>query len=660
VKASQSRFTVNLILFFMTIFVSTSFAEGGRLPTYRELEAQIEQEILRPEAKRLKVMLLKNCFACHVQVKEAPEMFRSRFGDFMKAGVLNKYNGAGNVNSSSLYRLVASGQMPDAYIGKIPQEEREEILSAISDWIGKGSPSLEATVAAPAKDPSYALKFIEADLRKQVSPKDVRYISLVHLFDNPATQNQVLSHRQAVAKVCNSVSWGPALSAPVALDKEGLVLRIKLSDYNWSQTKWKELERLYPYSLDHWNVGGAARGMISEISASTGSRTPILRGDWLINQLTTSQTYAYFLDLPSTDGALEKLLKINVVQNLKSNTAVRGGLFTSGISRNNRVIERHEIPEGGYYWKTYDFENEVGRRNLQEFPMDFEKQSSEILFSLPNGLQAYMIVNQYGQRIDSEPVSVVSDIEQPNRSVTNGVSCMRCHDRGLIAKEDQIGTKENLSQFDEKQRLQIKGLYRPAELQKAFASDSAKFQRALSKLAIGPIEPVRVVTALYNDLVHRDQILSELGISENKLKEISTVASSNVDLTLVDQLVNRASAGGLKRKTVELASYPAQLAIITKFLQLSPPQNQPPQGLTPIRPLDVPQYQAKHQAPRSQIVYWRDDQCIDLTNVTRPQLLSQDTCRVQIGVTHQVMDGGRCGEFTRSERPALLREISCR
>src|SRR5205823_8754042 len=116
----------------------------------------------------------------------------------------------------------------------------------------------------------------------------------------------------------------------------------------------------------------------------------------------------------------------------------------SGVSRNNRLIERHKTGYGAY-WKSYDFAGNSGRQNLFAHPLGpgpdentFQQDGGEIIFNLPNGLQAYLLVDAKGRRIDKGPQNIVSDPKQGDRAVVNGVSCMSCHAQGMIFKDDQV------------------------------------------------------------------------------------------------------------------------------------------------------------------------------------------------------------------------------
>src|SRR5207249_3289622 len=123
----------------------------------------------------------------------------------------------------------------------------------------------------------------------------------------------------------------------------------------------------------------------------------------------------------------------------------------SGISRQNRVIDRHpSVPRA--YWRTYDFRSDGGSGNVFKHPLGpattdhpfpdfaFVPDGGEILFTLPNGLQGYLLVNAEGRRIDEAPIEIVSDSLKTagTPTVVNGVSCMACHKQGINRFKDQL------------------------------------------------------------------------------------------------------------------------------------------------------------------------------------------------------------------------------
>src|SRR5262249_9411092 len=148
----------------------------------------------------------------------------------------------------------------------------------------------------------------------------------------------------------------------------------------------------YPYGLS------LATPAARRCAAATDCKLPYVRADWFVSAASRPPLYHEVLQLPERDRDLEKLLQIDVNENIRQERVARAGFNGSGLSRNNRLIERHESAHGAY-WKSYDFAGSVGKQNLFESPLGpggpngFQHDGGEIIFNLPNGLQAYMLVD---------------------------------------------------------------------------------------------------------------------------------------------------------------------------------------------------------------------------------------------------------------------------
>src|SRR5262249_51431530 len=127
------------------------------------------------------------------------------------------------------------------------------------------------------------------------------------------------------------------------------------------------------------------------------------------------------------------------------NRLVRAGFLSSGVSRANRVVERHPARYGAY-WKSYDFQASTGPGNIQRFPLGpefrantfgrqaFQQAGGEIIFHLPNGLEGSLLSTNKDERITAAPIEMVRDGKEPagTPEVFNGLSGMSCHQRGMI------------------------------------------------------------------------------------------------------------------------------------------------------------------------------------------------------------------------------------
>src|SRR5260370_27194983 len=151
----------------------------------------------------------------------------------------------------------------------------------------------------------------------------------------------------------------------------------------------------------------------------------------------------------------------------------------------------------------------VGRRNCLGFPLgpaaddkSFFADGGEIIFSLPNGLQAFMLVNEKGARLDKAPQSIVSDAKRPDRAVVNGISCMSCHARGLISKKDQVRphVENSLGSFSPQEIDTVKALYvLENKLSVLFARDNDQYRKALEQTGakLTSTEPINSLAARF-------------------------------------------------------------------------------------------------------------------------------------------------------------------
>ena len=337
---------------------------------------------------------------------------------------------------SKLYQRVREGSMPPR---KFKDRLTIQEVALLRRWIERGGPTAEAVTPATFVSEGAVLRLIGADLAR-VEPRHrrfIRYFSLVSLANAGASERRLKVTRQAIAKLLNSLSWHPRITVPHPIDPAGTLLRVDLRDYQWTASLWNRLQDVYPY--------GALQGAgYASVRAATHCEVPVIRADWFVATASRPPLYYDLLEMPDTDRALERLLRVDVRRDLDEDSVARAGFNGSGVSRNNRLIERHDAAFGAY-WHSYDFSDNTSRQNLFEHPLGpqtghdgFEQAGGEIIFNLPNGLQGYALVDGVGRRIDRASVEIVSDPNRPDHIVEAGLSCMSCHTRGMIRKDDQV------------------------------------------------------------------------------------------------------------------------------------------------------------------------------------------------------------------------------
>jgi mono/diheme cytochrome c family protein len=391
-------------------------------------------------------------------------------------------------DDSLIFQRMAKGEMPPKEIRDRPGKAEIEI---IRQWIAGGAPpypSIKGRAFVSTRDILMALR---EDLGR-ADPEDrpfLRYFTLAHLHNNPKVPDEDLNiYRAALSKAVNSLSWKPRIVLPRPVDKAQTVLAVDIRDLDWDRNSlWNEVMRAYPYGLRFQaHPDEALQGLDGDVVKITACELPLVRADWFVATATRPPLYHALLQLPKTAAELESKLDVNVVDNFRRDRLARGGFFPSGISGQNRMVERHEARYGAY-WKSYDFKKDGERIDLKRFPLGpefegneftdqaFKHAGGEIIFHLPNGLQGYLLIDGDDNRIDVGPIDVVGDSLKTSgtNEIVTGVSCMACHKQGLISFKDQI--RGGAAVFGAAKR-KVQRLYVEAEkMQQLIKEDAEKF-----------------------------------------------------------------------------------------------------------------------------------------------------------------------------------------
>ena len=295
---------------------------------------------------------------------------------------------------SRLIRRIQSGEMPPE--GETPTLTKEQIAVLVK-WVDAGAPDFNKT-PRPRKFIT-AGDMIEAmsddiQQRETSDRQFTRYLTLTHLYNAGRSEDELRSYYHGITKLVNSLSWGRKVVAPVLIGSPPTILRIDIRDYKWSEAVWDKLAAADPYGLTY-----SANLKAKELYQETGCALPYVRGDWFVAAAARPPLYHEILQLPHTEKELEAQLHVDVAENIRTAQTARAGFNGSAVSRNNRMIERHDSSYG-YYWKSYDFAKNIDRQNLFSHPLGpgtaenhFKHDGGELIFSLPNGFQGYLLVN---------------------------------------------------------------------------------------------------------------------------------------------------------------------------------------------------------------------------------------------------------------------------
>jgi tetratricopeptide (TPR) repeat protein len=349
-----------------------------------------------------------------------------------------------------------------------------------------------------------------------------RYFTIAHMYNLGLSEDELETYRHGLSKLVNSLSWAPDIAVPQAIDRARTIFRIDLRRYRWTADTWKQILDQYPYGVVY------PTKLARAVAAATDCEMPYVRADWFVFAAARPPLYHGILQLPKTERELEQELKVDVAIDIEQDRVARAGFNGSGVSRNNRLIERHRTAFGAY-WKSYDFAGNAGRQNLFTHPLGpgtsertFRQDGGEIIFNLPNGLQGYMLVDGLGRRIDEGPTKIVSVKNRPDPTVINGISCMFCHARGLIEKGDQIRqhVEKNPAAFSEEEARTVRGLH-PIEVDFSalVRSDLDRFRQAMLMAGAqqGQTEPVAALAARFESDLDLAATASELGLRPDAL-----------------------------------------------------------------------------------------------------------------------------------------------
>ena len=374
-----------------------------------------------------------------------------------------------------------------------------DALETIRRWIAVGAPNWEVQYDVNFITTDAMLSAIE-DHVTSLAPFDrpsARYFTLTHLYNAGESPEALGAYKIALSKLVNSLSWGFEVINPTPIDERETIFYIDLRHYEWDirNEAWTQIEQEYPYSIDFDpETQAGLHEKLTQLRTEMDCEVPFVHVDWFLANASLPPLYHDILDLPETDLELERQLEVNVTRNISGAPGIRvwrAGFNDSGVSSNNRVVERHTSRYGAY-WKSYDFAGSVGAQNIFTHPLTFRHDGGEVVFNLPNGLQGYYVSDASGNRIDKAPTDIVSNPAASDPAVRNGLSCIGCHTEGMKTFEDEVRAVI-LTSPDGPVKDQGLRLYVEQSVMNALvAEDTERYREALKETGgvFGGIEPV--------------------------------------------------------------------------------------------------------------------------------------------------------------------------
>jgi hypothetical protein len=540
-----------------------------------------------PVAKAAFDTLDKHCARCHQNGKlVSRERPAKNFGNVLKLDEIAANPHLvlpGNPLGSKLFRQIADKEMPydvnyegETKYGTVSEAD----LKALESWItALGTKATASCESHKFIEPQDMVSFMVTDLDKQLKQRQssTRYLTLTHLANICADPKAMDVYRQAAIKFLNSLGRSSDVVKLEAIDPEQTILRFNLIDLGWSTTDWDNIIAIYPYNVQPESE------FSKTLASATKTPMPYVRADWFAFTASQPPLYDDLLKLGATFQIFAKDQGIDLTANIANFVAQRAAFQKSGVSQNNRLIERHPS-RSGYFWTSYDFAGNRDHQSLFDFPLGpsadgFHHDGGETIFSLPNGFQGYYLNRSNGERLDKGPVQIVRDPSRKDFSVTNGISCMGCHDQGMRKAKDDIRDLVLKSKsFPKEVRDAVEGLYPPHDKMDALiASDAQRFADAMKRANLDPtlklngIEMINALAKRYEDDLDLTLAAAELGLEKKEFQD----ESGDVDGKF-KPLIRRLAQGAIPRDQweksfIELAPEITDLQVV-KIAGATPPK----------------------------------------------------------------------------------------
>jgi hypothetical protein len=368
------------------------------------------------------------------------------------------------------------------------------------------------------------LEKVVADLQSldEVDREFSRYISLANHAPYATCDGSLSRERQAINKTLNSLSSAPTIARPVAIDVDETLFRLDLREYNWDRIgsypglgyvdAWEAVANNNPFVV---RLVGSQADAATSISVSIN---PVMFADSFIAAATRPDVYARILGVPNDYRVLVAQL------DLERYTDVRR--IRAGFTARDEFIASHWQANSypGYLWEIAAVGAPLGA--LFDDPMRIPRGERAVIYTLPNGLQAFAFMSADNRRLDDS--DVVLDLNVDNFRATAPLSLLREHSpRVNLRDEVRDYVRANAALFEPDVIEQISGEYvEVAELEALLDSEAeALVKPALTRagVTLDAVEPISATVDAYNRDVTLDDVAGELMVSKDDL-------ANNLDL----------------------------------------------------------------------------------------------------------------------------------
>jgi mono/diheme cytochrome c family protein len=354
----------------------------------------------------------------------------------------------------------------------------------------------------------------------------MRYVTLTNRYNAGICADNLDKERFAIIKLVNMLSTRPSVTAPTPIDGDNLIYRLDIRDYDWDrdvngfQDGWEAIINESPYAIPF--VGDQA----DDLRDDTETDVPIMNADALLDVAALGDLYYGLIDVDpnqSLDDFVANDLGIDVDEDLENGEMVRAGTTRSAISREDRVVERHDLGvRRGFFWRTFDFSGDQAGESIFANPFGFNQGGAQAIFTLPNGLLGFIIADENDNIV--EETNLLLDTFQDDFVARTSVSCSNCHAQGFNPVVDEVRpfVEENRRRFNREDFEGVTDVYlSPEDFAQVIEADSASFREALAQADLPTTggDPVAGQFLRFNDDVDLKTAAGELGVTEDDLSD---------------------------------------------------------------------------------------------------------------------------------------------
>jgi mono/diheme cytochrome c family protein len=498
-------------------------------------------------------VLQSNCGNCHGQAAINRNAISGGMDYIEDIDALVDNNKLVPLNSaqSPIVTRMQNGTMPPPGVEQRPTDQEIEAVARFIDnvafWPGVELDNEDCEGQLITFDDLW--EDIQADIVR-VDADDqpfTRYISLANRYNAGICADSRLmdTYRFGLNKALNSLSTEPQVTQAEPLGADQVLYRIDIRDYGWDidvvvddgvleggafDDKWEAIVGISPFAILF--EGDEAEQVIDLAETDV----PMIYGDALVDISTIGNLYYALVDIPATLDELLDDLQIDLADNQDREIQQRAGTTRSPVSRQDRTITRDPQEIGlGAFWQSFDFLANNAGESIFVNPFDGAFDNSEAVFHLNNGMLAYSIYDEAGDRLEES--EILLDRLQNDFVARTMVSCSGCHAQGILEVEDEVANFAQLNRrdFDADTFELIEELYVPkSELDRSVAQDNQFFQNALSRAGVPAAvsDPIQDVFVLFDADLTLADVAGDLGVTPAELaREISGL---DPELAVVD------------------------------------------------------------------------------------------------------------------------------